>query len=614
MGKRKGELHPADRERKREAEKRRKINAEIRRKNREESLKQRTADDIEEEVEKIKRMERQGLADSHLIDRRHRLEREIDAANQREIDLIERRKREKEEAAKVNIRGLSKIFKGANKAAAGGGEEEDEDDDEGRDPYAAPRSKTEETAAYIYNDKARAALPLALLPGAGPKKKRKLGDLLLDETKDASTAAAGAAAGSSTDVTVKPAPTPEQLLLEEIGEIESRPVPDAPPGLDVPPDDYVIPEYPFGRGLEVKTSQSTTVSAVEGKAAAAAAATGTIAPGAPLLPTPTPSAPLLPHPLPPPPPPRPHDPTHPMPPAQPPHVSHYPPPPPHAHHPVHPPRPFPPPQGYAPAPGYPPHHAPMHHYPPPPPSTAARPPPSFQPPGFDAHHPQHQQHPHHQHQQRPSRQPHHPAAAGHGHVARPAIGGGGGFGSSKFELDPMDPNPESAHEAWMDEQTRRRGGGGGGAGGRMMYIRPSHMQTATGPANSASGGTGGAPKQPPAKPVASSSSDPQPKQATVKPAFVPTSLLVRQRPTAPAPQPVHRPRPAINAAPDVDTDVGPSVPASAPAFAPRALSKPPPPPPPPRSAVVGAKPQPSKAQAQEAMLKFQREMQALGAL
>src|SRR4051794_38372390 len=105
--------------------------------------------------------ERQGQADSHAVDRLHRLEKEVDAAKERAKAAAEKAAHVSTEV--VNIKGLGRIFKKGGAAAdKKDGADEDEDDDDGEDddadPYAsalAAKQKQQETAAYTYDESAR---------------------------------------------------------------------------------------------------------------------------------------------------------------------------------------------------------------------------------------------------------------------------------------------------------------------------------------------------------------------------------------------------------------------------------------------------------------------------
>ena len=126
-------------------------------------------------------------------------------------------------------------------------------------------------------------------------------------------------------------------------------------------------------------------------------------------------------------------------------------------------------------------------YPPPPP-----PPPSAQSPYQAVHHPR---------APRPAPYPVYSAS------------------SSPPEIDPMDPNPDTALDRWKKEQTRGSGGGYGRGRGANAGAPSS-----------------AAPPQPPPAPV---------RRALPRPAFVPTNLLVKNRPVAvgPAPFPANVSRP-----------------------------------------------------------------------
>ena len=360
MGKRKGKdgVNPADAERKKDAERRKKANAEARRKQREDALKKASVSDLKEEMEKITRAEKSGMADSHALDRRKRLEKELEEARIREKAAKERKA---EPVTIVNIKGLSKIFKTGTKEdddddKKEGGSDDEEDDDESSedeganstDPYQDRLKKREaESGAYTYSDAYRSNLPLALLAGAGSKDKLKKiarGEAL-DPVLEAERLKEEAKGGG-------------KVLQQTKKKEEELPAPEFPPGLDKPTEGYEIPEYSFGRGLEEKPKPAapaaaaapTSIPGLDDVATPAAvshavdaAQKAPAASSAPLLPTPNTS----------------------MPPQRPPAMMPYPaqgyyapPPPMHGYGPPPPPQAFGMP-GYAPYGG--------HHHPPPPP-------------------------------------------------------------------------------------------------------------------------------------------------------------------------------------------------------------------------------------------------------
>jgi hypothetical protein len=511
--------------------------------------------------------ERTGQADPHAVDRMHRLERELDEARVREKEKAEKAAaRAAAPVEVVNIKGLGRIFKKSttdkkDAAKATGGDDEDEEDDdeedEDADPYAsalAAKQKANEALAYTYDESSRAAVPLALLPGAGSKAtlKRKAQEALGvssgggDDggTKDDKPPNLPAATAAEKDANAPPPPPPE---------------PELPPGLKQPPADYVIPNYSFGRGL------------LEERAAVPPATAN-----APLLPLPVAqpiSAPAFPmaappnpfvHSLqqhvalqaqtaayairslpPPPPPPAPSFAHHPQP---------------HAGMPL-PPAPAAPGVSTDAVPLLPSSAPGQTEQPARPQAPAPSPPPSQQPP----HQPVAPSHGHGARQQ-PQHHPHRPSKA------------------EKFELDPMDPNADSAYEAWQDAQ----------AGRERRKHRGPHAQPPPSETASAAAATSSITATA-ADAATAAPSTGGIKQATIKPSFVPTALLVRHRPAAAAP--VARPRPsaAINAAPDVGD--GP-MPASAgsgggttrAAFVAAAAPSRPAPPPPPRAAVAAIAP------------------------
>ena len=215
-------------------------NAELRRQHRDEALKRASVSDLQEEIDKITRNERSGIVDKHAADRKVRLLKEIEEAKIREKKAAEKKA---EPQPVVNIKGLNKIFKHAQAGGddrKGSGDDEDDDDDsdeESTDPYQERLKRREAgSGAYTYDDKYRSNLPLALLPGAGSKetiKKIKRGEIL-DPVLAAKLKASGE--GDTND--------------DDKDEEELPPPPAEPPGLNKPPPDYTIPDYPFGNGLE----------------------------------------------------------------------------------------------------------------------------------------------------------------------------------------------------------------------------------------------------------------------------------------------------------------------------------------------------------------------------
>lgn len=471
--------------------------------------------------------DRMGIADSHMTDRKKRLEAEVVAARARAAAAAERKA---QPAPSVTIKGLSKIFKTGGGDAKKDGEDEEDDDEEedSNDPYATAaavrRGRDGDSGAYVYDESYRSAVPLALMAGAGSKAtlKRKAAEALSGGATDTAAGAPAKPAAASK----APAPAPDPQL---------------PPGLKQPPADFVMPDFPFGKGLEepkpappppppmpapAVAAATVTATATAAPVAAAPAAPAAAA-SAPLLatpPVPAPAAaPLGPYGMPPPPPLPPHlaFPGY----YQAPPAGAYPPPPAYAHA----PHPYAHQQAHAYG-AHPMHGARGHGNvplpPPPPPPSSAR------PSAAQLERPQRPQH-----FQQPQQQPQHVAPhphthSHHAHSHRPA--------REKFELDPMDPNPESAQEAWEDEQGARK---------KFKGFAPRGSEAQTAAAESASAATAAAAAAPApalaaataAPAPAAASSKPAVRQATIKPSFVPTSLLVRHRPAA-APAPVARPR------------------------------------------------------------------------
>lgn len=105
----------------------------------------------------------------------------------------------------------------------------------------------------------------------------------------------------------------------------------------------------------------------------------------------------------------------------------------------------------------------------------------------------------------------------------------------------MDPNPESAQEAWEEEQGARKKFKGFAPRGADVTTDGASVASASASA-AAPAAAAPAPAAATAAPApAAASSKPAVRQSTIKPSFVPTSLLVRHRPAA-APAPVARPR------------------------------------------------------------------------
>lgn len=198
-------------------------------------------------MERLSRLERSGQIDSHGLDRKKRLEKELVEAKVREK---EKKERKVVPQAVVNIKGLSKIFRGPTKGEKGSdadedGEDDDDDDSEedNPDPYQERLKRREaDSGAYTYDDKYRSVLPLALLPGAGSKetlKKIKRGEAL-DPVLAAERAAKEDAAGPTVGL-------PKKKSIDDL-----PPPPEDPPGLAKPPADFEITGLPYGNGLEVE--------------------------------------------------------------------------------------------------------------------------------------------------------------------------------------------------------------------------------------------------------------------------------------------------------------------------------------------------------------------------
>ena len=87
------ELNPVAAQRKKEKAKELKRNRELRKQHRDATLHAMTPDDIEQQLSKIRRVERSGQVDVHVVQRRVRLEAEMEEARKRQAMQVEEEKR-----------------------------------------------------------------------------------------------------------------------------------------------------------------------------------------------------------------------------------------------------------------------------------------------------------------------------------------------------------------------------------------------------------------------------------------------------------------------------------------------------------------------------------------
>ena len=100
------ELNPVAAQRKKEKAKELKRNRELRKQHRETTLHSMTPDDIEQQLSKIRRLERSGQVDAHVLQKRQKLEEEmVEARKRQQIQADEEKKRAAEPQPTIVIKG-----------------------------------------------------------------------------------------------------------------------------------------------------------------------------------------------------------------------------------------------------------------------------------------------------------------------------------------------------------------------------------------------------------------------------------------------------------------------------------------------------------------------------